>query len=70
MYVHPGETLLFIACSSEKEKDLVEQIRYLVKEKGADCTLVDSSGNTPVRHSLVVAFSCLVKSLHATAALS
>ena len=43
MYVHPGETLLFIACSSEKEKDLVEQIRYLVKEKGADCTLVDLS---------------------------
>ena len=53
MYVHPGETLLFLACSSEKEKDLVEQIRYLVKEKGADCSLVDSSGNTPVRHSLV-----------------
>jgi len=50
MYVHPGETLLLIACSSEKEKGLVEQIRYLVAEKRADCTLVDNSGKTPVRH--------------------
>ncbi|XP_076462850.1 uncharacterized protein LOC143295161 [Babylonia areolata] len=45
-----GETLLFIACSSEKDEDLIEQIRYLIEGKGADCTIVNNNGDTPLHH--------------------
>ena len=49
MPLYSGQSLLFIACDSEKEESLVEQIKYLVEDKGAKCDLIDNAGNTAVR---------------------
>lgn len=45
-----GMTLLSIACSSDPEDGLIEQIQFLIKDKGADCKLVDVEGKTAVSH--------------------
>ena len=41
-------TLLAIACGSPLEEGIVEQIKYLVDKKGADCSIKDVSGNSPL----------------------
>ena len=41
-------TLVAMACGSPLEDGILEQVEYLINEKGADCTIPDVHGNTPV----------------------
>ena len=41
-------TLVAMACGSPLEEGVLEQVEYLINEKGADCTIPDVHGNTPV----------------------
>lgn len=43
-------TLIAIACGSPLQSGIVEQIKYLVEKKGADCTINDVNGNSPLHH--------------------
>ena len=43
-----GMTLVAMACGSPLEEGVLEQVEYLINEKGADCTIPDVHGNTPV----------------------
>ncbi|GFR62300.1 poly [ADP-ribose] polymerase [Elysia marginata] len=46
-----GMSLLFHACSSDLgEKDLCEDITYMVEEKGASCKILDNSGRSPLHY--------------------
>ncbi|XP_059175605.1 poly [ADP-ribose] polymerase tankyrase-like [Physella acuta] len=46
-----GVTLIFHACSSDlTQKDLWDQIQYMIEEKGAICTLKDNEGRTPLHY--------------------
>ncbi|RUS75226.1 hypothetical protein EGW08_017016, partial [Elysia chlorotica] len=46
-----GMSLLFHACGSDLvEKDLCEEITYMVKEKGARCDIFDNFGRSPLHH--------------------
>ncbi|KAI8773698.1 poly [ADP-ribose] polymerase tankyrase-like [Biomphalaria glabrata] len=44
-----GKTLIFHACESDLlQPDLVEQIKYIIEQKGALCNIRDNSGQTPL----------------------
>jgi hypothetical protein len=43
-----GMTLVSVACGSPLVEGIVDQIKYLVETKNADCKLVDAGGSTAV----------------------
>jgi hypothetical protein len=43
-----GMTLVALACSTMLDETIVEQVRFLVEDKKADCSLADVNKATPV----------------------
>lgn len=48
-----GMTLVGIACATPLDRSICDQIKYLVEDKNADCTLSDVNKSTPVSAYLV-----------------